>query len=1314
MGNVCARFSLRAKKNANTLPGKDILNSPDEIISYIEKRLANVIAADKADERTSGLDFATSYQVTCSVIYGSNLLENVLKRCESHSFKIVSNETTKIVIDVLKEASQIHFAAAGLSLVAYVLHIVEDVSIDKKESIQLLQNMYDLAKHIKQSNGHVPQQKLNDAGDFLVKGSFFCISRIKSSNLSRFFFSKVGVAEINILQSELAEKYRDLKWHDITETLERRPAASPPLQEDSDEELGNACAGRLSTTSVVDKQDDFVFPEVVLSGLDELMSYIEKYLAKLSANNKEEDNTSGVDVAISGGVTSSIKYGSHLLENVLKFCQKHSLKVMIGETRTVVIDILKKASQIQWIAAELSVVVFVLKNIDNASINKQECVSLLQSMYILVKQMKQANEPIPQEKLQDVAEFIFKGSFFCISRIQSANLSRFFSSVVDIQEIKRLQSELSQKYQDLMLEPVTKLFNLMPIVLPPSQEEHPDAVGFDDAVSKITDLLAIDEDLSTTAVVVFGKGGMGKTTLANAVFGSLELKGYRYSNIILKQDCSETDLKDLQEQILKDLFGKRLKLRNYKRGQEEISKVFRKAASQPLFLFIDNVMRGSDLAKLLPENLSCIPKRSRMLVTASMLDKTNILDQRNIITRLEYNINFLPLREAKQLLCQKVFDNPDGSYNKNLDIDGLVKLCGGIPLVLNLDSLAKGEGELTERAVDMVYNSLQKDRYKDAFIDIAAFFSNWDRHTVSYIVGENELVALEEAALVKISKGQVELHDVVLTRGRKLSESNRITDPQSLADIIEDKQRLKELKGIWLRWKFPDEPAFQLLAEHLDKMHNSLRVLCLTSGTKVNGMCTRNFENLRYLVNYGDCSPVELNKLPRLAIFEGCIESDVGLCNLPHSLRNLKVNDLESIGLAEGFGNLPHLEELELSQNKHFMTTLPDSFCQITSLRRLKLSSFKELTSLPSSFGNLYLLEKVEITNCLKLKYLPESFGLLKFLKELELTKCKMLRNLPNTFSQLTNLKKLLIEDCTMLSNLSEKFGQLNSLEYLRIRACNSLQRLSHDFRSLTCVAAIDASRCPVLEANALEQMIELKSLIMLKIAGSPILIDHWENIKVQHPLLVRTYTVLMEWGMYKHSLWRALFDEHSRFLNVDGGVREWSSIFLAGEEKIAFLVTCCDLCSLANEKACQMVKKRREYLSTEGFHIMYVGLMEQSEKHACETLVRLSHGIRGASLCAWIAPRPQWKHLFGFSACVMVSPWEDYNRFISEGWELVSGVHTFIASAHMSTTEKGEPQVQDLTLMFPKEEDEEGGMTDFGGGFTSLYLRFTNIYALL
>ncbi|KAH9290386.1 hypothetical protein KI387_034503, partial [Taxus chinensis] len=168
--------------------------------------------------------------------------------------------------------------------------------------------------------------------------------------------------------------------------------------------------------------------------------------------------------------------------------------------------------------------------------------------------------------------------------------------------------------------------------------------------------------------------------------------------------------------------------------------------AQSVFLFIDNALRASDLTKLLPEDhLSDLPKCGGTLVANRKLVEIDMLDQLPKIQRHSYMVNFRSHLDAKKLLCRWDFGSADNSFEINLDIDRLVRKCGRILLVLlmvgsNLrklgndvyacnntisileQSIEKGEGGLSERVVGEVYNTLEEDLYKEAFLDISHFF----------------------------------------------------------------------------------------------------------------------------------------------------------------------------------------------------------------------------------------------------------------------------------------------------------------------------------------------------------------------------------------------------------------------------------------------------------------------------------------------------------------------------------------------------------------------------------------------------------------
>ncbi|KAH9307721.1 hypothetical protein KI387_035632 [Taxus chinensis] len=168
-----------------------------------------------------------------------------------------------------------------------------------------------------------------------------------------------------------------------------------------------------------------------------------------------------------------------------------------------------------------------------------------------------------REQLSQAVDFIFKGRLLCLRLLKSQRLSRLFRASVDAGDLQNLESQIKHNYQDLTLGAVIGVLDNMPQFHPPTQGEDPSAVGIEEAKYEVIRLLKMDPmDESKRAVVLYGVGGVGKTTLASSVFKSLDLKGYKFCRLDMDQICSSDHIKQLQQQILGDLFGKRTSLRS--------------------------------------------------------------------------------------------------------------------------------------------------------------------------------------------------------------------------------------------------------------------------------------------------------------------------------------------------------------------------------------------------------------------------------------------------------------------------------------------------------------------------------------------------------------------------------------------------------------------------------------------------------------------------------------------------------------------------------------------------------------------------------
>ncbi|XP_059077272.1 uncharacterized protein LOC131042691 [Cryptomeria japonica] len=801
-------------------------------------------------------------------------------------------------------------------------------------------------------------------------------------------------------------------------------------------------------------------------------------------------------------------------------------------------------------------------------------------------------------------------------------------------------------------------------------------------------------DQSTRGVVLYGIGGVGKTTLASAVFNSPELNDYKHCRINIHQDCSESHIKLLQEQVLKDLFGKKIEIMNCEEGKHHLSNLFREDNSQPVFLFIDNALRGCDLAKLLPRDLSCLPNRSRILITTRKLDETDMIEDAGV-KRYAFIVNPLSDAESKKLLWGKASGTADNIIHKSLDgpINSVVKICGGVPLALVAvglrlrkfgndvpayertikflkNSLEKGEGNLSEKIVDVVYNALEEDLYKDAFLDIAAFFNNWDERTVGYIVGEVALQAIKEAALVKITEeGKVVVHDIVQARGRKLSEMDRITDHKSLRYALQDAQRLEKLKGIWLPPP-DDSDEFQLEAKHLELMNRSLRILHLGERNRLDGESKETFPNLRLLHITGDLG-MELTKLERLAV----LQADLANYNrLPDSLR------------------LSSLRTLNLRGSK--LVCLPNSFGKLSRLEELNISNCEQLSRLPERLGQLKNLTYLDMSGCSNRVMVSHDFSLPSCLEKLNISKCPWLEYLPQSFCKLSRLEMLNVSHCEQLSRLPERLDQLKNLTYLNIAGCCSLKMLSDDFEQLSSVRAVNASYCSALDGKAVDKLVQMKSLLVLNIRKSPMLRNRWEEVKVKgiHALIVLVEDGESSW--LEHLLSTALFHRESGFLDRDGDLKfvaQWSP----GPGPVAFVLTMCDLSLPSNKAAFEMVRQKIGELISKRFQIVYVCVGQMLDEDGIRRRILPFH----ISTRAWIAPAEKWNTLAGYSI-FHLSLAADRDRPM-----LVPSLHTLIASAYVTL----DKCVKDIKLRLPELDGGEDkgveGLQDVDGSFRRLFL---------
>eukprot|EP01018_Ginkgo_biloba_P022304 Gb_22492 [translate_table: standard] len=617
------------------------------------------------------------------------------------------------------------------------------------------------------------------------------------------------------------------------------------------------------------------------------------------------------------------------------------------------------------------------------------------------------------------------------------------------------------------------------------------------------------------AVILHGLGGIGKTTLANAIFARIEIKGFKVSKVRLFEDIGlKPEITKLQTLLLQDLkLGPNElvpEIRRFEDGQQALRIILEK---QQAFLYIDNALSNEALEKLLPMNLDKC-KKLRLLLTARSTNIKSVLTSCRIKKCHTYHVTYVASAEAMEIFKRSMNDDPGGI--DRTQIQKIVEICGGIPLVLKVVGGYIGASKDKEKAVRKVFEwrengklfSIEKEykvlesdglffaydelpeEAKDPFLEICLFFNGWDWDTVECIVGEDELDSLQKRSLVENKSNRAIIHDVLLAIGRKRTKGSRFTSANDLRKVLRQKdiKAIQAIKGIWLQ----QDNELQLLhisAAHLDEMHNSLRVLALGDMTIVEGQCKSKFQQLIYFqagkianipfditrqeeLRFLNCRPdgknINLLNLSKASHINSPSQSRflrrVILLQMPSKLKQIELHkDLNFTWpsfeiTSEAVMKLQDLMALKLD-GFDGLKNLPEEIRYLSRLKELDLTGC-ECAQLPQSLGDLNALQKLTLEGCQSVKELPQSLVKLRSLKCLELQFCESLTNLPAEIGSLSSLEMLDLSSCTSLKELPSSFCNLSSLQYLKLTRCINLLELSHGFGNLKVLAVLKLDKC--------------------------------------------------------------------------------------------------------------------------------------------------------------------------------------------------------------------------------------------------------------
>ncbi|XP_052190823.1 disease resistance protein RPV1-like isoform X6 [Diospyros lotus] len=662
-----------------------------------------------------------------------------------------------------------------------------------------------------------------------------------------------------------------------------------------------------------------------------------------------------------------------------------------------------------------------------------------------------------------------------------------------------------------------------------------DVVGLLPRVAEVMSKLEMGLDLDDPRVVgIYGMGGIGKTTIAKAVYHQIRTRFQAscYLPNVREAADGKHGLESLQKSLLVDIHSvsdSDIKIRNI----DWLGAIRNAIGNKKVLVVLDDVDHLDQLNGLAGK-LDWFGPGSRIIITTR---NDHLLARYGPRRSHVYNVEGLNYEDASRLFCCKAFwDNQPTPGFEHL-IKSAVDYAKGVPLALNVLGCFLIDREVNEwqsairrlrqephpdiqKVLKLSYDGLGREE-KKIFLDIACFFK-W--YSMEYSIVVNILNAcgfqanigvrvLKDKALVTIRDNMIDMHDLIQDMGWHIVKEESPDEPgrrsrlckcEDIYHTLTKKTGTEAVETIILHSY--GTKKISLSPDTFSKMIK-LRLLQLSNVQLPNG--------LDYLSN--DLRLLDWHRYP-LKFLPSNFQ--------PDSLVTLKMSNSRLEQPWNGRMCLDELKYVDLSFSPYITKNL--DFTHVTNLKRLVLegcTNIVEISSIEAIKGLAFLnlkglnhlkvlptgcwlksLEGLYLSGCSKLKNVSDVLASTKCLIYLELDgTCVVelpVEHLSNLIfislkdcKELTSLRicglKLLItldvSGCSKLSKLPENIGGLESLCNLRAK-CTAIKQLPSSIIHLKNLRSLGLSQCRGPITSTPDDLGSLSLLVDLDLSGSSII----------------------------------------------------------------------------------------------------------------------------------------------------------------------------------------------------------------------------------
>ncbi|KAJ4723403.1 Disease resistance protein (TIR-NBS-LRR class) family [Melia azedarach] len=626
-------------------------------------------------------------------------------------------------------------------------------------------------------------------------------------------------------------------------------------------------------------------------------------------------------------------------------------------------------------------------------------------------------------------------------------------------------------------------------------------VGINLRIEQVKSLLCIG--LQDFRVVgVWGTGGIGKTTLAEAIFKqvSSDFDGKCFMANVREKLEKGGGLEQLQKELLFCLLGENLVL-----GGPNIPQYMKdRLQRMKVFIVLDDVNKFRQLEYLVG-GLHQFGPGSRVIITTR--DK-QILDKYSVDH--VYQVEGLNHDEALEHFCNFAIKQNHLPADLIMLSTRLVQHAKGNPLALKvLGSFLRPKSKRDwENTLDNLKLISEPDIYevlkisydelswtmKNIFLDIACFFKGYGEDYIKSIFDDLYSMhyafnALVDKSLITISCGYVEMHDLLQEMGREIvrqeseddpGKRSRLWDHKDIYYVLNKNKGTDSIRGIFMDLSKIkdinlDSRAFAKMTnlrmlkfyvpEHLDAWDTRSRVQ-LSKDLKYFS------DELRYLYWHG--YPCKI--LPKGFNPDNLIQ----LC-LPYS----KIERLW-----EGEKEAYMLKYIDL-RHCQYLTKIPDP-SETPNLKKLNLLNCVKLPLVPSNIQNFNNLGILCLKGCHNLRSFPRNIYF-RSPVTVDLSYCVNLTKFPEISGKVMKLHL----SGTEIEEVPPSIESLTDLEFLDLSFCTRLKILPTNICKLKSLSSLWLSQSSKLESfpEILEKM-ERLSLIGLESTAIKELPSSIENVK--------------------------------------------------------------------------------------------------------------------------------------------------------------------------------------------------------------------------